>query len=144
MELNEIKEALQQYLKEQGLTLYSCNYTKNDRVFSVILDEKLDLDELEEISNGISAFMDSHDGDLPAYFLDVSTVGAERPIRNAEEIKEAVGSYVYVRTKEISQYGTLLGYEEGTLLLEYTDKTRKKKLNVNEAELLEMRYAVKL
>jgi len=143
MNLEKLKEEIKNFLKKSGYQLYDVTYQKNDSILSVVLDEVLDLKKVEEISNELSTYMDTIDQDMGNYILDVSTVGCEKPIRNEEEIKKAIGSYIYLKTKEVELNGTLLSFEENVIELEYKDKTRVKKMTINYKDVKQMRYAIK-
>ena len=144
MKLDSVKAKLEDYLKENDLKLFEISYSKKDETLSILLDEKLDLDKLEEISNDISNYLDQYEDEFEDnYILDVSTVGAERPIRNEDELNKAVGEYIYVKTKEVEYYGTLLDYTDGIIHLEVMDKTKKKNVSVDYSKTKQVRYAVK-
>ncbi len=143
MNLTKLKEDTVKFLENEGLKLYDLTYDTKEETLTVMLDESMDLDKLEEVSNKISDFMDGHDEELGKYILDVTTVGAERPIRNEEEVKAAVGSYVFVKEKKESYNGTLKKYEDGKIYLEYLDKTKKKEAVIDYKEVKVMRYAIK-
>ena len=144
MKLDSVKAKLEDYLKENNLKLFEITYSKKDETLTILLDEKLDLDKLEEISNNISAYLDKYEDEFEDnYILDVSTVGAERPIRNEDELNKAVGEYIFVKTKEAEYYGTLLDYTDGIIHLEVMDKTRSKNVSVDYSKTKQVRYAVK-
>ena len=144
MKLDSIKAKLEDYLKEKKLKLFEITYSKKDETLSILLDEKLDLDKLEEVSNDISDYLDKFEDEFEDnYILDVSTIGAERPIRNEKELEKAVGEYIYVKTKEVEYYGTLLDYTDGIIHLEVMDKTKKKNVSVDYSKTKQVRYAVK-
>ena len=144
MDLKKIENALKEFIAGKKLKLFEVTYHKSDATLSVLLDEQLEMDRLEEISCQISEFLDRYEDEFDEqYFLDVSTVGAERPIRNEEEVKEAVGSYIYVKNKENEYYGTLLGYDEGIMRLSVRDKNREKEVSVPYKNTKKVRYAVK-
>ena len=144
MNLDNIKENVEKYLKEKNYKLFELSYLKKDETLSILLDEKLDMDELEKISNELSEYLDQFEDDFENnYILDVSTVGVERPIRNIEEMKQAVNSYIYIKTKEIEYTGTLFDFSNNTLKLEYKDKTRVLNVEFEYDKVLQARYAVK-
>ena len=143
MNLDKIKEVLEDFLKEKQLKPFEITYRKSDFVLSVLLDETLNMEELEKISGEISDLLDRYEDELPDnYFLDVSTVGVERPIRNEEELKEAIGKYIYVKMKDAEYYGTLHSYTDGILSLDVKDKTRTKNVSLEYAKTKKVRYAV--
>ena len=144
MNLESVKSNLAKFLDEKKLKLFEITYQKKDETLTILLDEKLDLDELEKISNEISEYLDKFEDEFEDnYILDVSTVGAERPIRNEEELVAAVGEYIFVKTKEDSYTGTLKDYTDGIIHMEVMDKTRVKNISVDYSKTKLVRYAVK-
>ena len=144
MNTDKIKKEIEGFLSSKGMKLFDLQYSKKDQTLTVLLDEKLSMDELEEVSNEISQLLDKYEDEfVDNYFLDVSTVGAERPIRNKEELKDAVGEYIYVKVKGSEYYGTLHSFENETLTLKVKDKTREKDVLIEYPQIKKVRYAVK-
>ena len=143
MDLNSLESKLSKDIESIGYHLFSLEYEKKDSILHVYLDESLDLNQMEVVSEKISSFMDKYDSDLPEYLLDVTSIGVERPIRNEEELIKAIGSYIHVKGKDVDLDGTLISYQDNVLTLEYLDKTRKKTIKVNYNDIKKMRYAVK-
>ena len=143
MELKKLKEDLNRDLKSLGYDLYDVTYSKKDRILQILIDKKMDLKEVESLSKKVSSIMDLYDEDMDEYLLDVSSVGVERPIRNEEELKKAVGSYVYVKTKELKVYGDLKSFEDGMITLDTAEKNIHKEVKIAFADIRNMRYAVK-
>lgn len=144
MNLDKIKTDLTEFAEKNNLILFDLSYHKNDELLEVTLDNELDMEKLEEVSGLISDFMDSYADDFPDnYILDVHTVGAERPIRNEDELNKAIGSYIYVKTKENEYYGTLIDYTDGIIHMECMDKTKKINTSVDYKKTKKVRYAVK-
>lgn len=143
MEIEKLKDNLKRDLKSLGYDLYDVYYQKKDNVLSVIVDKQMDLNEVEELSKKVSSIMDLYDEDMDEYLLDVSSVGIEREIRDKKELEKAVGSYIYVKTKELKVYGDLLEFKDDVLTLETKDKNITKKVNINYSDIKFVRYAVK-
>ena len=138
MNLEEIRTLLQDFIESKKHKLFDIEYHKGDQTLTVLLDE------LESISGEISSFLDQYEDKMPDnYFLDVSTVGAERPIRNEKELMEALGEYIYVKTKDKEYYGTFTSYNNGVMNLKVKEKTREKDVSVNYQDTKKVRYAVK-
>ena len=141
MNLEEIRTLLQDFIESKKHKLFDVEYHKGDQTLTVLLDEKLNM---ESISGEISSFLDQYEDKMPDnYFLDVSTVGAERPIRNEKELMEALGEYIYVKTKDKEYYGTFTSYNNGVMNLKVKEKTREKDVSVNYQDTKKVRYAVK-
>ena len=144
MNLDKVEKSLKDYLSDLKIKLYELNYLKNDSTLSIVLDERLDMNELEEVSNKISEYLDKYADDFDGnYILDVSTVGIERPIRNEEELSKAVGEYIYVKTKDNEYYGDLKEFADGIIKLETKDKTRTVSVSIEYSKTKFVRYAVK-
>ncbi len=144
MKTEKIRNVLNEYADKNGYKLFDVEYHANDQTLSVVFDEEFDMAGLEKVSQEVSDLLDPYEDEFASqYFLDVSTVGIERPIRNEEELKAAVGQYVYVRCKEEEYYGDLLSYAEGMMELQVRDKTRTKNISLAYADVKEMRYAVR-
>lgn len=143
MEIEKLKDNLKRDLKSLGYDLYDVSYQKKDNILSVIVDKQMDLNEVEELSKKVSSIMDLYDEDMDEYLLDVSSVGIEREIRDKKELEKAVGSYIYVKTKELKVYGDLLEFKDDVLTLETKDKNITKKVNINYSDIKFVRYAVK-
>lgn len=143
MNLDKIKSALNQFLDEKQLKLFEITYQKNDEVLTVLLDETLNMDQLEKVSNEISVFLDQYEDEFKDnYFLDVSNVGAERPIRNESELLEAVNKYIYVKANKQEYYGYLKDYDKGIMTLQVKDKNRSKDIQIDYKDAKKVRYAV--
>ena len=143
MDLIKIKAILEDFSKENELELFDVSYQKSSLILSILFDNDLDLDALEDISSKLSNYLDKFEDEFDDnYFLDVSTVGVERPIRNEEELNKAVGSYIYVKTKENEYYGILHSFNNGVLALKVKDKNRNKDVSVEYNKIKQVRYAV--
>lgn len=144
MKLENIKNDVNKYLLEKKLKLFDITYNKSESSLCVLLDEKLDLDEIEEISNDLSNILDKYEDEFKEnYILDVSTVGVERPIRNESELEDAINEYIFVKTKKNEYYGTLKKYSDGILELETKNKTKVVNVTIEYKDVKEVRYAVK-
>lgn len=143
MEIKELKEKLGNDLLSLGYKLYDCYFEKKEHILHVVIDAKMDMNQIEELSKKVSEIMDLYDGDMDEYMLDVSTVGIEKEIRSEDELKEAVGSYIYVKTKELKVYGDLESFDGNILILKTKDKNITKTVKVNYSDVKYVRYAVK-
>lgn len=143
MEIKELKENLQRDLKSLGYVLYDVSYEKKNRILHVTIDKQMDLNEVEELSRKVSSIMDMYDQDMEEYLLDVSSAGIEREIRNQDELKAAIGSYIYVKTKELKVNGDLVDFDGEVLTLNTKEKNINKTLKINYKDIKFVRYAYK-
>ena len=143
MEIKKLKENLQRDLTSLGYNLYDVSYSKSEGILHVIIDKEMDLKEIEELSKKVSKIMDMYDEDMDEYLLDVCSVGIEKPIKDEEEFKKAVGFYIYVKTKELKVYGDLKSFENGVITLNTMEKNLNKEIKIDYEEVKNARYAVK-
>lgn len=94
-------------------------------------DSGIDLDDCGTVSERLSEELDRTDPIVEAYFLEVSSPGAERPLKKASDLQKAVGKYIAISTYEPVEgqkgfEGTLQSFDGETIVIEVTIKTRKK------------------
>jgi len=70
------------------------------RVFIDKEDGGIDIDDCSAVSEELSSLLDKHDPISTAYFLEVSSPGAERPLKNEKDIIKAIGKHVHIITFE--------------------------------------------
>lgn len=106
-----VEEMIQPYLNEQGFELVDIEYVKEGSSWflRVYVDKEggIDIDDCVMISEQLSAKLDETDPIPTVYFLEVSSPGAERPLKKPEDVAKAVGKNVYMTT-----YGPVNGMKE--------------------------------
>lgn len=110
--------------------------------------EGIDIDQCAEVAEALSEKLDQHDFIEDEYMLEVSSPGAERPLKTKEAVSNAVGAYVNIKTyKAIGNQkefeGTLTSFEEEVLTLEVLVKTRKKVIEIPYNQAAKIRLAIK-
>jgi ribosome maturation factor RimP len=112
-----VEELVQPYLDEHGFELVDVQYVKegSNRFLRVCVDKEggIDIDDCGRISEYLSEKLDEKDPIPNAYFLEVSSPGAERPLKKPQDYEKAIGKNVYVTTYEPVDGGKEF---EGTLL----------------------------
>lgn len=122
-----VEQMVTPYLGENGFELVDVEYVKEGsnwflRVF-VDKDGGIDIDDCGRISEYLSEKLDENDPIPSAYFLEVSSPGAERPLKKAEDVTKAVGKDVFVTTYEpvdgLKEFeGRLLSFNGGEMVVE--------------------------
>ena len=146
MDLKKIETAFKYVLKEEDLKLDSVKLFKRqgEMVLDVAIDASLDLDKIALLSDRLSEVLDGLDEGEDAYLLDVHTVGLEKVLKTREAIKKAIGSYVFIKTKDKEEYyGDLLAADDEMITLAYKDKALSKKLTMPYENIKFIRLAVK-
>jgi ribosome maturation factor RimP len=146
-----VEELVTPILDDMSLELIDMEYVKEGsnwflRVF-IDKDSGVDIEECGIVSERLSEKLDEIDPIPHNYFLEVSSPGAERPLKNEKDFQKAVGKNVYVKTYEPINgekafEGTLLSYSSDQLSLEVTIKTRKKKFEIPSDKIAIARLAV--
>jgi ribosome maturation factor RimP len=100
-----VEELLEPYFQEHPeFELVEIEFVKEggNRFLRVFVDKEggIDIEECGKISEYLSARLDEKDPIPDAYFLEVSSPGAERPLKTKRDYERAVGRYVYVKTYE--------------------------------------------
>jgi len=146
--IEKIKEIILPYLDDNHVSLFDIEYVfeDNENILRIYIDNEegnMDLLTCVNISEGISKLLDANDPiDVP-YSLEVSSPGAERPLRNEEEVKKAIGKYIYLETSDLALYGTIQNFVDNVLEIEYLVKNIKKKTTINYQDIKNIRLAIK-
>ena len=112
---------------EQGCTLWDVEYVREAGQWYLRLyldkDGGVDILDCEAVSRKVSDLLDQADPIEGSYTFEVSSAGAERPLKRPSDFERFLGSPVLVKTykpkdgrKEFA--GTLAGYDEGAVLLD--------------------------
>ncbi|KUP07144.1 ribosome maturation factor RimP [Bacillus coahuilensis p1.1.43] len=138
-------------LDELKLELVDVEYVKEGsnwflRVY-IDKDAGVDIEECGIVSERLGEKIDELDPIQHNYFLEVSSPGAERPLKKEKDFEKAVGKQVYVKTYEPIEgekefEGKLLQNDQDTLVVEVTIKTRKKKIEIPKSKVAKARLAV--
>src|SRR5690554_8105931 len=91
-------------IDENGFELVDIEFVKEggNRFLRVIVDkpEGIDIDDCSKISEYVSDKLDEHDPITEAYFLEVTSPGAERPLKKSADFHKAVNLNVFITTYE--------------------------------------------
>ena len=143
-----IKTILEPLLKEKNLVFYDTEIVKEDGnlIVRVTIDNPnglIDIDSLVEINQYLSDRIDKYDSDMPEYMLEVSSPGAERLLRNDEEIKNSIEKYIHVETPNMIYEGVLKEVSDEEIIVRINIKGRFKNQPINKSEIKLIRLAVK-
>lgn len=145
MNLEKIREKLIPILSKKEIEIYSIRTKREfgERIVEILLDvETMDINELEKIHLEFVETLTDDDLD-PNYFLELSSLGPERPLTTKEDVKKAVAKYIYLESNKFKGYGTLLSFENDIMTVEINDKGRIRKLDISFDDARKMRTAIK-
>ena len=149
-----VTELVKPILAEHNFYLYDMEFVKDGKSWylRVYIDKDggITLNDCATVSDQLSEALDNVEPDpIPqAYFLEVSSPGAERPLRNEVDYQRAVNDYIHVSLyqqidgKKVYE-GTLTKLTDKELTLDYLDKTRHRQVVIDRSKVAQARLAVK-
>ena len=147
MDLNTLKQLITTKLNEQGYELYSLNFA--NETLSVVVDrvQDIDMNAIVEVTNVLNAYLDELNPFEKAYTLDVSSLGAEKPL-SIEKLLPYVGKFIHVHLinpikGENIYEGDLVSVNDETFTITYRVKTRSMSLEINKQNVSKVRLAIK-
>jgi len=143
MDLNLIKNKVLTVFEKHNLTLFSITVEKMgaEKVLTILIDNELEHQTLEPIHMEV---LDLINDDLPDdYYLELSTVGIERPLRTLDEVIANIGKFVYIESEQFIGDATIDDVNDGILDISFHIKGRPKKLQLSYENIKFIRQAVK-
>ena len=147
----ELEKSIAQKVESLGYELISLNFKieKGERILSIIVDrvKPIDMEAIVDLSRELNNYLDELNPYEEAYTLDISSLGAEKPLK-VESLGDYINSYVHVHlinpiNGENIYEGTLVSLDEEKITLEYKVKTRIKTVDITKANISKIRLAIK-
>ncbi|WP_186577435.1 ribosome maturation factor RimP [Aquibacillus kalidii] len=152
---NKVTEQTEQLvlpiLEEMSLELVDVEFEKEGpnwflRIF-VDKDGGVDIEECGQVSEKLSEKLDADDPITFPYFLEVSSPGAERPLKKKKDFLSNLENNVYIKlyeplhdAKEFE--GILKSFENDIAVIEIKVKTKKKEIEIPFEKIAKARLAV--
>ncbi|AOH54323.1 ribosome maturation factor RimP [Peribacillus muralis] len=146
-----VEELALPILEELQLELVEVEYVKEGKSWflRVYIDKEtgVDIDDCGNVSEKLSEKLDEVDPIPQNYFLEVSSPGAERPLKKEKDFLNAIGKNVYIKTyepilDEKEFEGILTSYDGNEVTLEVRIKTRKKTIVIPFEKVAKARLAI--
>ncbi|MDR1473711.1 MAG: ribosome maturation factor RimP [Lactobacillales bacterium] len=149
-----IEKLVQPILETKKFELVDIEYVQeNSQWFLRVFIEKeggIDIDETALVSEELSEKMDRIQPNLfvDVDFLEVSSPGVERPLKNDRDYEAALGRYIHLSFYQAVDgvkifEGNLVNFDLQTLTLDVLIKTNKKRITVERKNIAKARLAVK-
>lgn len=154
LNLEEIKRLGQQVIEKYNKEMVSLKKVREygiDKIVFTIDDPTtfiLDIDEVALINEEILDLINDLIPD--GYYLEVSSLGAERELVREIDFIRAIDKYIYISTyqkiidaqnmKEV--YGYLRKFDKDSVTIDAILKTRKKEITINLTDIAKIRLAV--
>jgi len=151
--VDEVRVVVQPIVDEQNLELVDMEFLKEGKnwFLRIYIDKPggIDIEECALISEKVSEALDAIDPDpIPqAYFLEVSSPGAERPLKTEADMQNAIGKYVHLSfyqaiDGEKFYEGTLKEVNDDSVVLMIRIKTRTKDIEIERKQIANARLAI--
>ncbi|GAX90563.1 ribosome maturation factor RimP [Effusibacillus lacus] len=138
-------------VQQEGLELVDVEYAKEGAnwFLRVFIDKPggVDIEDCGRVSEVLSAKLDEVDPIPTSYFLEVSSPGAERPLKKPADYEKAIGKKVHITTYEPFEgkkefVGELVHYDGELLIVNELHKTVRKKYEIPFNKIAQARLSV--
>ena len=122
MKTTDVVDSLvRERIKELGFELDEVEYIKEygSMVLTLYIDSQngVTLDDCERVSRAVEPVLDENDPIEEAYYLSVSSIGLDRPIKKDKDFQRNIGNKLQVKlyapvNKKKELIGTLKGFDD--------------------------------
>ncbi|AJC96352.1 ribosome maturation factor RimP [Staphylococcus hyicus] len=149
----QVETLIQPVLEALNYDLVDVEFAKEgrDHYLRISIDKPggVDLNDCTLASEKISEVMDEHDPISEAYYLDVASPGAERPIKKEKDFQNAVSKPVFVSLYapvegEKEWLGILKDVTDTEITIEVKMKAKSKNITIPRDKIAKARHAVML
>ena len=149
--IDTVNQIVTPILDEMQLELVDVEYVKEgkDWFLRVFIDKPagIDIEECGLVSERLSEKLDEIDPITHNYFLEVSSPGAERPLKKKQDYEKSIGKNVFIKTYEPingeKQFeGVLTEFDGTNVSVEIKIKTRKTTITIPYDKIANARLAV--
>ena len=142
-----VKEKINTLINENGFSLYSITFYNGNLDIIIDRDSFISMDEIINISQILSDFLDDNDFCNESYTLNVSTLGVEKPL-DLSNLTKYIDKYVSLSLDrpvdgKNKLEGTIIDALDNYLVLMFLDKGRKIKKKIEINNILKGNIAIK-
>ena len=122
-----VSEIAEPIVKEIGVELYDVEYVKEGGTWylRVYIDAEggVDIEQCEAVSRALDPALDAADPIKDAYYLEVSSVGLDRPLKKEKDFYYFMGEMIEVKLYKAYEghkefVGRLVDFTEGSFTIE--------------------------
>lgn len=151
---DQMQEIVQPIIEDLGFILFNIEFVKEGKSWflRIYVDKPgggIAIEDCVLVSEHISEAVDQLDNDpIPqAYYLEVSSPGAERPLKNEEDVQASIGEWVFLSFYQAIDgqkniQGRLKSVDEEVYVIETKDKTRRIDVEVEKSNVSLIRLAI--
>ena len=151
MDIKSLESKLKDKINLLGYDFVSLSSKKDkgDLILSIVVDrvEPIDMNNIVRLSEELSKYLDEIDNSNEPYILDISSLGAEKPLK-IESLKDYVGRYVHahvinpIKGENIFE-GDLIEVKEDEITIAVRNKTRVNNIVILLSNIYKIRLAIK-
>ncbi|HSJ38418.1 MAG TPA: ribosome maturation factor RimP [Planococcus sp. (in: firmicutes)] len=148
----QIEKIAQPITDELNLELVDVEFVKEGRSWFLRIyvdnpEAPIDIEQCASVSERLSEILDELDPIEQNYFLEVSSPGAERPLKKEKDFENAINKFIYIKTYEpildAKEFeGHLQSYNEEEVQIEVKIKTRRKTIVIPRQKIAVIRLAI--
>lgn len=151
MDIKSLESKLKERINLLGYDFVSLSSKKDkgDLILSIVVDkvEPIDMNMIVRLSEELSKYLDEIDSSSEPYILDISSLGAEKPLK-IESLKDYVNRYVHVHVinpikGENIFEGDLVDVKENEITVAVKNKTRVNNIVILLSNIYKIRLAIK-
>lgn len=151
MDIKSLESKLKDKVNLLGYDFVSLSSKKDkgDLILSIVVDrvEPIDMNNIVRLSEELSKYLDEIDNSNEPYILDISSLGAEKPLK-IESLKDYVGRYIHVHlTNPIKGEnifeGDLIEVKDDEITVAVRNKTRVNNIVILLSNIYKIRLAIK-
>ena len=151
MDIKLIESKLKEKINLLGYDFVSLSSKKDkgDLILSIVVDkvEPIDMNMIVRLSEELSKYLDEIDSSSEPYILDISSLGAEKPLK-IESLKDYINRYVHVHVinpikGENIFEGDLVDVKENEITVAVKNKTRVNNIVILLSNIYKIRLAIK-
>lgn len=151
---DQMQEIVEPIIENLGFKLFDIEFVKEGKSWflRIYVDKPgggIAIEDCVLVSEHISEAVDQLETDpIPqAYYLEVSSPGAERPLKNEEDIQAAIGEWVFLSFYQAVDgqkniQGRLKSVDDDQYVIEAKDKTRTVTVSVDKTNVSLIRLAI--
>lgn len=147
MELFELKALIEKKLNELGYDL--ADFSFSNSVLAIVVDQTspINMAMIVDVTNELNSFIDAINPFEKPYTLDVSSLGAEKPLK-INNLVPYVGQYINVHLinpikGENIYEGELNEVNQENIVISFKNKTREVSLEIALSNIYKIRLAIK-
>lgn len=128
----KIENLVKKNIEELGYSIYDIQYVKEgkDNFLRILIEKEngsIDLNDCEKVNNSIVDILDEADLIKEQYFLEISSTGVERIIRNDKHLQKHLNDFISIKLFKSfdgkKEYiGKLLSFNENEIKIEAENK----------------------